>query len=140
MVQIQLTMEATHFLESQGQASSARSKSSSPWKPLTNWRFKDSCCQQGQNPAHHGSHSPTGEPKTIIINRVKIQLTTGATHFLESQGQSSSAGSKSSSPWKLLTLWRAKGRCCQQGQNLAHHGGHSLTGEPRIGIISRVHI
>src|SRR6266404_1325899 len=98
MVQIQLTMEATHFLESQGQASSARSKSSSPWKPLTNWRFKDSCCQQGQNPAHHGGHSLPGEPRTVIISRVKIQLTMEAAHSLESQGQVLSAGSKFSSP------------------------------------------
>src|SRR6266404_5556248 len=102
MVQIQLTMEATHFLESQGQASSARSKSSSPWKPLTNWRFKDSCCQQGQNPAHHGSHSLTGEPKTIIISRVQIQLTTAATHILD--------------------------RSCEQGSNAASNSNHSPTG------------
>src|SRR5882762_1680351 len=83
MVQIQLTMEATHFLESQGQASSARSKSSSPWKPLTNWRAKDNHHQQGQNPAHHRGHSLPGEPRTVIISRVKIQLITEATHCYE---------------------------------------------------------
>src|SRR6267378_159756 len=130
-LKIQLTMEATHVLESQGQALSAGSKSSSPWKPLTNWRAKDRHCQQGQNPAHHGSHSPTGEPRTGIVSRVKIQLTMEATHRLESQGQALSAGSKSSSPWKPLTDWRAKDRHCQQGQNPAHHGSHSQTGEPR---------
>ena len=43
---------ATHDLEGQGQASSAGSKSSSPWKPLTNWRAEDGCHQQGPNPAH----------------------------------------------------------------------------------------
>src|SRR6267378_2994546 len=139
-VKIQLTMEATHQLESQGQALSAGSKSSSPWKPLTFWRAKDRHCQQGQNPAHHGSHSPTGEPRTGIVSRVKIQLTMEATHFLESQGQALSAGSKSSSPWKPLTYWRAKDRHCQQGQNPAHHGSHSQTGEPRTGIVSRVKI
>ncbi len=178
-------MEATHFLESQGWASSARSKSSSPWKPLTSWRANDRCCQQGQNPAHHESHSQTGEPRTGIMSRVQIQLTmeathileredkhheqgpnlahhgshslpgeprtgivsrvqicltTEATHFLESQGQASSAGSKSSSPWKPLTSWRAKDRCCQQGQNATHHGSHSLPGEPTTGIVSRVQI
>src|SRR6267378_2534917 len=139
-VQIQLTMEATHKLESQGQVLSAGSKSSSPWKPLTFWRAKDRCCQQGPNPAHHGSHSQTGEPRTGVVSRVQIQLTMEATHFLESQGQVLSAGSKSSSPWKPLTDWRAKDRCCQQGPNPAHHGSHSLSGEPRTGVVSRVQI
>src|SRR6267378_3384031 len=133
-------MEATHQLESRGQASSAGSKSSSPQKPLTNWRAKDRRCQQGQNPAHYGSHSLPGEPRTGIISRVKIQLTTEATHFLESRGQALSAGSKSSSPQKPLTSWRAKDRCCQQGQNPAHHRSHSLPGEPRTGVVSRVEI
>src|SRR6266404_5100618 len=90
---------ATHFLERQEQALSAGSKSSSPQNPLTNWRAKDRHCQQGQNPAHHGSHPPTGEPRTAVIRRVKIQLTTEPTHILESQGQPSSAGLKSSLPW-----------------------------------------
>src|SRR6266404_2155517 len=110
-------MEATHFLESQGQASSAGLKSSSPQKPLTNWRAK-----------------------TGIVSRVKIQLIMEATYQLESQGQVLSAGSKSSSPWKPLTSWRAKDRHCQQGQNPAHHRSHSLPGEPRTGVVSRVEI
>src|SRR6266404_3744042 len=139
-VKIQLTTEPTHQLESQGQASSAGSKSSSPQNPLTDWRAKDMHHQQGQNPAHHRTHSPTGEPRTCIISRVKIQLTTEPTHQLESQGQVSSAGSKSSSPQNPLTNWRAKDRCCQQGQNPAHHGTHSPTGEPRTGIVSKVKI
>src|SRR6266404_4302649 len=109
---MQLTMEATHKLGSQGQASSAGLKSSSPQKPLTNWRAKDKPHQQGQNPAHnkshsltgeprtgivskvemqltmeHGSHSLPGEPRTGIVSRVKTQPTTEATHILESQGQ-----------------------------------------------------
>src|SRR6266404_5778906 len=133
-------MEATHKLESQGQALSAGSKSSSPWKPLTSWRAKDRHCQQGQNPAHHKSYLPTGEPRTGIVSRVKIQLTMEATHSLESREQASSAGSKSSSPQKPLTSWRAKDRGCQQGPNQAHHRSHSLSGEPRTGIISRVQI
>src|SRR6266404_6066621 len=139
-VKIQLTMEATHILESQGQPLSAGSKFSSPRKPLTNWRAKDSHCQQGQNPAHHGNHSQTGEPRTAIVSRVKIQLTMEATHKLESRGQPLSAGSKSSSPWKPLTHWRAKDSHCQQGQNPAHHGSHSLPGEPRTAVVSRVKI
>src|SRR6266404_2347789 len=103
-------MEATHKLESQRKALSARSKSSSPQKPLTNWRAKDRCRQQSPNPAHHRSHSHPVEPRTGIISRVKIQLTTKATHTLESRGQVLLAGSKSSSPPKLLTFWRAKDR------------------------------
>src|SRR6266404_1960722 len=106
---------ATHCLESQGQASPAGSKSSSPQKPLTYWRAKDRHHQQGQNPAHHISHSLPEEPRTGVVSRVEIQLTTEATHSLESQGQASSAGSKSSSPLKPLTNWRAKDRHCQQG-------------------------
>src|SRR6267378_3267398 len=70
--QIQLTMETTHFLESRGQESSGGSKSSSLWKPLTSWRAKDRCCEQGQNPAHHGSHSHPGEPRTHVVSRVQI--------------------------------------------------------------------
>src|SRR6266404_4399210 len=119
-------MEATHQLESQGQVLSAGSKSSSPPKPLTDWRAKDRCCQQGPNPAHHQSHSLPGEPRTGVVSRVQIQLTLAATHSLESQGQVSSAGSKSSSPWKPLTPWRAKDRYHQQGPNPAHHRSHSL--------------
>src|SRR6266404_1877683 len=119
-VQIQLTMEATHFLESQGHAPSAGSKSSLPWKPLTSWgtkdrsrgqessagskssspqkpltdwRAKNTCCQQGQNPAYHRSCSLPEGPRTHVVSMVKIHVTTEATHFLESQGQVSSAGS-----------------------------------------------
>src|SRR6266404_5985568 len=102
-VEIQLTTEATHFLEGQGHMSSAGLKSRSPQKPLTIWKAKDRHCQQGQNPGHHGSHSLPGEPRTDIISRVKIQFTTRATHSLKSQGWASSAGSKFSSPWNLLT-------------------------------------
>src|SRR6266404_1410557 len=160
-VQIHLTPEATHQLESRGQVSSAGCKSSSPPKPLTNWRAKDRCHQQGANPAHHRSHSQTGEPrtgivsrvqiqltmeathkleqaKTGIINRVQIQLTTGTTHILESRGQVLLAGSKSSSPQKPLTNWRSKDRCSQQGANPAHHRSHSLPGEVRTGNVSGV--
>ncbi len=139
-VQIQLTTEATHILESQGQASSAGSKSSSPWKPLTFWRDKDRHHQQGPNPVHHRSHSHSGEARTSAVNRVKIQLTMETTHFLERQGQVLSAGSKSSSTWKPLTNWRGKDRHHQQGTNLAHHRSHSHSGEPRTSVISRVKI
>src|SRR6266404_72800 len=69
-VQIQLTTEATHFLERQGQVASAGPKSSSPWKPLTNWRGEDRHNQQGPNPAHHGSHSLSGEVRTGTVSRV----------------------------------------------------------------------
>jgi len=157
-VKIQLTTKATHILESQGQALLAGSKSSSPWKPLTDWRGKDRDCQQGPNQVHHKSHSHPGKPRTGIVSRVQIQLATEATHSLESQGQVSSAGgkysspqkplttwrakalsagSKSSSPQKPLTNWRTKDRHHQQGPNPAHHGSHSRPGEPRTGIISR---
>src|SRR6266404_5605631 len=108
---IQLTMEATHSLESQGQVLSIASKSSSPQKPLTHWRAKDRHHQQDPNPAHHRNHAQTGKPRTDIISSTQIQLTTEATHSLESQGQASSAVSKSSSPQKPLTPCRAKDRC-----------------------------
>src|SRR6266404_60974 len=118
-------MEATHLLESQGHTLLAGSRSSSPRKPLTLWRVEGRHHQWGKNPAHNGSHSPTGEPRTGVVSRVQIQLTTEAIHHLKSQGQASSAGSKSSSPWKPLTIWRAKDMCCQQGTNPAHHRSHS---------------
>src|SRR6266404_2885917 len=91
---------------------------------------KDRHCQQGPNPAHHRSHSQTEEPRAGNVSRVQIQLTMEVTHILECQGQVLSAGSKSSSPWKPLTNWRAKDRRCKQGQNPAHHGSHSHPGEP----------
>ncbi len=97
-VQMQLTMEATHKLESRGQASSVGYKCSSPWNPLTIWRDKNRHCEQGTDAAHHESHSLSGEPRTSVVSRTQIQLTTEATHPLDSQGQESSAGSKYSSP------------------------------------------
>src|SRR6266404_1645122 len=101
--------------------------------PLTSWRAEDSHCEQGPNPAHNRSHSQTGEPRKGVISRVQIQLTTEGTHFLESQGKVSSAGSKSSSSHKPLTNWRARDRHCEQRPNPAHHRSHSLPGEPRRG-------
>jgi len=83
-VQIQLTIEATHSLESQGQASSAGSKCNSPPKQLTLWRAKDRHYQQGSNAAHHQSHSLPGEPRTGVVSRVQMQLTMETTHFLKS--------------------------------------------------------
>ncbi len=138
--QIHLTTKATHHLESQGQALLAGSKSNSPQKPLTLWRAKDRCHQQGPNPAHHRSHSHPEEPRTGIVSRVQIQITTEATHSLESQGQALSAESKSTSPQKSLTVWRAEDRHHEQGPNPPHHRSHSPTGEPRTGIMSRVQI
>ncbi len=139
-VQIQLTMEATHRLESRGQVSSAGSKSSSPQTP-TDWRAKDRHCEQGPNPAHHASHSLSGEPKTGVISRVQIQLTMEATHILESQRQALSAEPKSSSPQKPLTNWRAKDRHRQQHPNPAHHRSHSPTasGKPTFYFIMLFH-
>ncbi len=125
--------QITHSLESQGQVLSAGSKASSPpkpltsWrakdmgcqqgskasspqKPLTNWRAKDRCHQQGPNPAHHRSHSLPGEPRTGVVSSIQMQFTTEATHRLESQGQVSSAESKSNSALKPLTPWRGKDR------------------------------
>src|SRR6266404_1912955 len=98
------------------------------------------CHQQGPNPAHNESHSQTGEPRTCVISRVKIELTKEATHKLESQGHTSSAGSKSSLPWKPLTSWRAKNMHHQQGQNPAYHRSCSLPRGPRTHIVSRVQI
>ncbi len=119
----------------------------------------------------HRSHSLPGEPKTGAISRVQIQLTTevtyslesqeqsagskcskGATHFLESQGQASLAGSVCDSPWKPLTSWRDKrhhkkgpnsagqpltnwrdkDRHHHQSPNAAQHECHLQTGEWRI--------
>ncbi len=103
-VQIQLTTEATHWLDRLGQGSSACSKSSSQ-KSVTGWTGEDWGHQESQNPAHHKSNLLPGEARTGVVSRVEIQLTTEATHSLESQGEASSAGSKSISPPKPLTSW-----------------------------------
>src|SRR6266404_1202291 len=96
--------------------------------------------QQSPNLAHHESHSLPGEPRIHIMIRVQPQLTTKATHSLESRGQALSAWPKCSAAWKPLTLWRTKDRCCQQGSNAFHHRSHSQTGEPRTHIVIRVQI
>ncbi len=64
----------------------SRAKCGSPQKPLTYWRVKDSCHEQGPNVAHHRSHSLPEEPRTAIMSRDQMQLTTEATHQLECQG------------------------------------------------------
>ncbi len=86
---MQVTTETTHQLESRGQATSSGSKWSSPWKPLTDWKAKDGHHYQGANAAHYESHSLPEEPRAGIINRVKMQLTTQATHQLETQEHAS---------------------------------------------------
>src|SRR6266404_5114987 len=55
--QIQSMTEATHLLESQKQLSSVRFKYSSPQKQLTSWKDKNRIHEQGQNVVHHRSHS-----------------------------------------------------------------------------------
>jgi len=80
---MQFTTEATHILESQGQASSAGSKYSSPRKPLTYWRAKDKHCEQGPNTAQHRSHSHPGEARIGVISRAQIQLGKTATDLLD---------------------------------------------------------
>ena len=103
----------THFLKSQGH------------------------CQQARYTARHHSHSQAGEPRTGIVSKLETQQGTTATHILESQGQALSAGQKHSKPPQPLTYWRAKGRHHQQARKTRHHS-HSLTGEPKTGIVSRL--
>ena len=50
---------------------------------------------------------------------------------------SSLENSKTQQP---LTPWRVKDSHCQQVWNTARHNSHSLTGEPREGIVSRFDI
>src|SRR6266702_284318 len=101
-------MAATHFLESRGQASSAGLKRSHARQPLTNWRAEDRHRQRARNVATHGSHSLTGEPRTGVVSGLETQPRMAATHFLESRGQASSAGSKRSHARQPLTDWRAE--------------------------------
>src|SRR6266702_618696 len=133
-----ITPAVALHLESQGQPSSAGSKPSEATQPLTLWRAKDSRRQQARNPASHRNHSPTGEPRTVVVSRLETQRGTVATHFLESQGQPSSAGSKPSEPPQPLTLWRAEDSRRQQARNAASHRSHSLPGEPRTAVVSRL--
>src|SRR6266702_927298 len=135
-LQTQRATAATHALESRGQASSAAFKPSEPRQPLTDWRAEDRRRQQPLNPASHGSHSRTGEPRTGVVSSLQTQRATAATHFLESRGQASSAAFKPSEPRQPLTSWRAEDRGRQQPSNPASHGSHSPTGEPRTGVVS----
>src|SRR6266702_1461306 len=130
-LQTQRATAATHFLASRGQASSAAFKPSEPPQPLTSWRAEDRRRQQPSNPASHGSHSRTGEPRTGIVSSLQTQRATAATHGLESRGQASSAAFKPSEPRQPLTDWRAEDRRRQQPSNAASHSSHSLSGEPR---------
>src|SRR6266702_2117071 len=128
---------ATHSLESRGQPPSAGSKPSESPQPLTLWRAEDSRRQQARNPARHRSHSHTGEPRTAVVSWLETQRGTTATHFLESRGQPSSAGSKPSEAPQPLTHWRAEDSRHQQARNPARHRSHSLPGEPRTAVVSR---
>ena len=60
------------------------------------------------------SHSQPGEPRIGIVSRLDTQQGTAATHMLESQGQTLSAGLKYSKAQQPLTIWRAKNMHCQQ--------------------------
>ncbi|KAH8986626.1 hypothetical protein EDB86DRAFT_2232637 [Lactarius hatsudake] len=120
------------------QTTSAGVKHSEPRQPLTPWRAEDSRSQQASNTASHGSHSLPGEPRTGVVSRLQTQRATAATHSLESRGQTSSAGFKHSESRQPLTLWRAEDRRRQQASNIASHGSHSLPGEPRTGVVSRL--
>ncbi|KAH9051713.1 hypothetical protein EDB87DRAFT_1582210 [Lactarius vividus] len=137
-VETQRATAATHFLESRGKASSAGCKHSEPRQPLTSWRAEDRRRQQVGNTASHGSHSLSGEPRTGVVSRLETKQATAATHFLESRGQASSAGWKHSEPRQPLTLWRAEDRRRQQAGNTASHVSHSLSGEPRTGVVSKL--
>src|SRR6266404_379409 len=87
-----------------------------------------------------------------------MQLTTKATHSLEireqaslerpnveqhlksltccrAEGQASSGEPKCSPPRKPLTSWRARN---QQSPHATHQRSHSLSGEPRRDVVSRV--
>src|SRR6266704_1321474 len=135
-IQTQRATAATHRRESRGQASSAAFKRSEPRQPLTPWRAEDRRRQQPSNAESHGSHSRTGEPRTGVVSSLQTQRATAATHFLESRGQASSAAFKRSEPRQPLTDWRAEDRRRQQPSNPASHGSHSLSGEPRTGVVS----
>ncbi len=86
----------------------------------------------------HGSHSRPGDPGTGVVSRLDMQRSMAATHRLESQGQESSAGLKSSKAQQPLTNWRAEDRHRQQASNAARHGSHPPTGESRTGVVSRL--
>ena len=128
---------ATHILESQGQASSAGLKHTKAQQPLTYWRAKNSHCQQAWNTSRHSSHSHPGEPRTVIVSRLETHHGTAATHILESQGQSLSAGLKHPMAQQPLTSWRAKDSHCQQAWNIARHSSHSHSRKSKIGLFSR---
>ena len=92
--------------------------------------------QQASIAAMHHSHSLPGEPKTGIISRLELEQCTTATHKLDSQGQTSSAGENCSKKLQSLTFWTTKNRYCQQAKIVLRHHSHSPTRKPKMGIIS----
>ena len=64
------------------------------------------CHHQTWNGTRHSSHWPSVKPKRSIINKLKIQRGTEATHQLESQVYTLSAGLKVNK--ELLTNWKGR--------------------------------
>ena len=65
-----------------------------------------------------------------------------ATHSLEggaeSQGEASAVDQNYSKASQPLTLWRAKDNHNQQARVAAKHHSHSLSGDPRAIVLSRL--
>jgi hypothetical protein len=111
-----------------------------PRHPYTNWRTKDRHHQQATIAARHHNHLLPREPRTGIISRLQLQQSITATHCLKSQGKAPSAGHNCSEAPQPLTNWRAKDRHDHQARIAAKHHNHSLSGDPKTGIISRLEL
>ena len=129
---------ATHILKNQRQALLAGLKHTKVLQSLTCWRVNDRYCQQAWNTSSHSSHSQTGEQKTDLVSRLKSHQCIAVTHILESQEQALLAGLKHTKTLQPLTFWRAKNKHCQQTWNTLSHSSHTLSEEPRTGIVSRL--
>ena len=127
----------THLLESQGHTLSAPLKHSKVSQSLTHWRVNGRHCKQARNMARHNSHSPTGESRTGIISKLETQQ--GQQPLTDWRAKDKhcqqARNNETSQP---LTCWRIKDRHCQLARNTVSHNSHSLSGEPRIGIVNKL--
>lgn len=69
-----------------------------------------------------------------------MQQGTKTAHFLNSQGYNLSASSKHSEIHQPLTCYRDKKQVASVVWHIAKHASHSLSEEPRIGVINRLEL
>ena len=132
--EIQQGTTATHQLEGHGQA---LIRSLETQQGITATHKLTGIINRVQTAEHH-SHLHPWEPVASNFNRPEIQQCTPATHKLKSQEQAWLASQKHGKAQWPLTFWEFKDRHGQQARNTTRYYNYSPTGEPRVGIVSRL--